>query len=154
MSIINRDLKPNEAMLKLLCQYIGLKEIVGIEHNEKIVSWFHDLGFRWIHDDETSWCSLTINWIAWKLGVERSMKLDARSWLNCGSHANNPMPGDVVVFWRENINSWKGHVGLFMGFTNSKSGIYTLGGNQNNEINITIYPFERLLGIRCLNYLK
>jgi len=148
-----RKLTPSEAMLKLLSQYIGLQEIPGIQHNETILQWFHDIGYEWVRDDETSWCSCVINWVALQLDIERSMRLDARSWMGVGDQPNFPMPGDVVIYWRENINSWKGHVGLYMGFTIDKKGIYTLGGNQGNEINITVYPFDRLLGIRSLKYL-
>jgi uncharacterized protein (TIGR02594 family) len=150
---MNRQLNPNEAMLQLSMEYIGMKEIVGDNDNQTIVSWFKDIGFAWVKDDETAWCSCMMNWIAWKLNIARSMRLDARSWLKVGVKATNPMPGDIVVFWREDRNSWKGHVGLFMGYNNLRTGIYTLGGNQNNEVNITIYSVTQLLDIRCLNYL-
>lgn len=118
-----------------------------------ILGWFQDLGFNWIQNDETAWCSLFINWLAKENGIEHSKKLDARSWMNIGENAENPSKGDIVVFWRESLaNSWKGHVGLFMGQQDDH--IYCLGGNQDNQVNIKPYPLSRLLGFRKLNFIN
>ncbi len=43
-----------------------------------------------------------------------------------------PEFGDVVVFWRERRDSWKGHVGFFHGFSQDGTRVYCLGGNQGN----------------------
>lgn len=124
-------------------EFYGLKEIPGNEHNPVIMGWVRDLHFEaTVLDDETAWCSLFINWLCWKLGLERSMRLDARSWLRIGINVpiEEAQLGDIVVFWRENISSWKGHVGLFNGYDDKY--IYTGGGNQNNQVNISPYPIE------------
>jgi hypothetical protein len=58
------------------------------------------------------------------------------------------MQGDIVVFWRESIKSWKGHVGFYI---REKDGwIYTLGGNQANQVKISAYPKSRVLSYRRL----
>ena len=129
--------------------FYGLKEIPGAEHNPVIVKWFQDLGFTRIRDDETAYCSLWINWLAWSLHLERSGKLDARSWLGVGKPVEDPQRGHVTVFWRRSLSDWRGHVGLFV----RKEGnlIYVLGANQDNQVNIKGYPENRLLGYRELN---
>ena len=151
MEYNTRKLLPSEAMIKLASQYIGMQEIIGEQDNQTIVQMFQDIGYGWIKDDETSWCSCFINWLAFKLNCERSGKLDARSWISIGKTELNPRPGDIVVFWRESLTSWKGHVALFLGYS-STGDILCLGGNQSNEVNITIYPKERVLSFRRLVY--
>ena len=146
---MNRDIKINEKMLALAASYIGLKEIVGKDNNPIILDMFAEVGHSWVKDDETSWCSCFINFIAKKSEANISGKLDARSWLNVGIATQYPEPGDIVVFWREKKESWKGHVGLFIGYT-INGDVYCLGGNQNNEVNISVYSRIRLLGFRKL----
>ncbi len=148
-----RKLTPAEAMLRLASQYIGLQETPGKGNNPVIIQMFRDIGQSWVQDDETSWCSAFINWIAWNVKCEMSGKLDARSWLKIGTDVNIPEPGDVVVYWRDSISSWKGHVGLFTGYSRTGK-IWTLGGNQSNEIRISQYDEEKLLSFRKLKYIQ
>ena len=138
-----------QQMLNRALDFYGLKEIPGPENNPIIMGWFKDLGFTWVQGDETAWCSCFVNYLAWDLGLERSGKLNARSWLGVGSSVDNPEKGDVVVLWRENIDSWRGHVGLFI--RKDQTHIWILGGNQNNSVSIAPYPKGRLLDYRSLN---
>lgn len=126
--------------------FYGVKEVPGAEHNPVIVKWFQDIGHKWVRDDETAWCSCYINWLAWSLNLERSGKLDARSWLGVGYQVTVPRRGHITIFWRRSASDWRGHVGLFV----RKEGgyIYVLGGNQDNQVNIKPYPESRLLGYR------
>ena len=144
-----RYLKPNAEMLLKAMEFYGLEEVPGEKDNPIILDWFSDLGFNWVQDDETAWCSCFINWVALKCGCERSFELTARSWLRIGEETVHPEVGDIVVFWREHLSGWKGHVGLFTGF-DTKGNIYTLGGNQDNKVNIKLYDKDRLLSYRKL----
>ncbi|WP_299213720.1 TIGR02594 family protein [uncultured Dokdonia sp.] len=132
-----------------LSQY-GITEKVGRLHSPAIVNYFKEIGHQWVKDDETAWCSAFANWVALKANKQGSAKLNARSWLDVGKKVITPTVGDVVVFWRESKNSWKGHVGFFIGYSEDRTKIYCLGGNQNNQINIKAYPVYRLLGFRRL----
>ena len=133
-----------------LSQY-GVTEIVGKEHNPIVLNYFKEIGHTWVSTDETAWCSAFTNWVALKAKVERSNKLTARSWLQVGTEINKPKLNDVVVLWRHKKSSWKGHVGLFISFSDDKKHIYVLGGNQGNQVNIKKYPVYRLLGFRRLS---
>lgn len=161
----DRELTPPEAMMQFLSQYVGLHEIVGQRNNPIIVDWFKEIGFSWVKDDETAWCSCTQNYVAKQLSIERSGKLDARSWMNAGLPVEDPVPGDIAVFWEGDPNpaiNWHGHVTQFKGFTRDGSGIWCLGGNQSNQVKDSIYPVNGkigstrmgLLGFRRLRYLK
>jgi uncharacterized protein (TIGR02594 family) len=139
-----------ELLLEMLRHY-GMKEIFGPTHNPEIVAMFKDIGYDWVKDDETAWCSASLNYFCKKLGYEKSGKLDARSWLQMPIQVLKPTMGDVVVLWRNDPNSWEGHVGLYI--AGDINDIYVLGGNQNNMINISSYPRNRILGFRQLKKL-
>lgn len=136
-------------ILDIALNEIGVKEIVGKQHNPRVLNYFSEIGHSWVKDDETAWCSAFANWVHLKAGVEKSGKLNARSWLNVGVQISNPVKGDIVVFWRESPNSWKGHVAFFIRET--PNWIYVLGGNQNNQVKISAYPKQRLLQYRRCN---
>ena len=106
------------------------------------------MGYEWVKDDETAWCSAFVNWVCKKANLEYSGALNARSWLNIGCEVANPEIGDLVVFWRGDPNGWQGHVAFFI--REAKNHIYVLGGNQNNQVKISAYPKSRLLKYRRL----
>jgi uncharacterized protein (TIGR02594 family) len=142
-AITQEIMRPFEAALSLY----GEKEIKGKQDNPKIIQMFNDLGFNGEKlKDETSWCAAFVNWILMSTGYKNTGKLNARSFLDLSNETEQPELGDIAIFWRESIDSWKGHVGFYI---REKDGwIYVLGGNQNNEVNIKGYPKSRLLGYR------
>ena len=137
-------------LLSIAAAEIGVKEIAGKNANKQILNYAKECGFQDYVSDETAWCSLFINWVAHRAGMKRSNSLAARSWLNVGMMIENPEPGDIVVFWRGKIESWQGHVGVFVGFSSDGTRIYSLSGNQGNQVSITAYPRNQLLGFRRL----
>lgn len=144
---MNRTLTTSERTISFASNWIGL--IKSPNDNPMIMQMYYDIGQEWVENDD--WSSAFANWICLKLGLVRSGNLNAQSWLNVGQITSFPHHGDIVVFWKENKNSWKGHVGFFAGFTGTKEAdIYCLGGNQQNEVNISVFPNERLLGFRRL----
>lgn len=138
-------------LLAIALSQLGVKEIRGKEDNPTIVNYAKEAGFEWVNDDETPWCSIFLNWCTQKAKLISSGKANARSWLQVGNSTQNPVPGDIVVYWRGNPNSWTGHVGLFLGYNQNGSHIFTLGGNQGNQVSIAPYSSIQLLGFRTLN---
>jgi uncharacterized protein (TIGR02594 family) len=134
-------------ILKLAFTQYGIREIPGPqENNPEILKYFKEIGHDWVQDDEKAWCSAFTNWICKSVGYAWSGELNARSWLATGFATTTPVPGDIVVLWRESITSWKGHVGFYI--NHDDSNIWVLGGNQNNSVNIAPYPIGRLLEYR------
>lgn len=127
---------------------IGIKEIVGKQHNKEVLKYFNETGHEWVKDDEMAWCSAFVNWCAKEAGLKRSGKLNARSWLTIGEKIEKPTTGDIVVLWRESPTSWKGHVGIYCRQT--KNYIYILGGNQANSVCVKAYQKRQLLEYRRL----
>lgn len=141
----------NELFTTALGEY-GISEKPGKgQHNARILKYFSEIGHEWVENDETAWCSAFINWCAKMNCLERSNKLNARSWLDIGEVIEEPQQGDIVIFWRESKDSWKGHVAIFVAKRDKT--IFVLGGNQANMVKITGYSQDRLLGYRRLRKL-
>ena len=129
----------------------GVKEHAGTTNNNpQILNYAFEAGLNNDGTDEFAWCSIFMNWLAGKAGLEKSNKVNARSWLTVGLEISQPAIGDIVVFWRGARTGWKGHVGIFYGFTNNNTSVNVLGGNQNNGVNIKSYSAHRVLGYRRL----
>lgn len=133
-------------ILKIALAEYGIKETVGNLHNSEVLKYFHESGFSSVKDDETSWCSAFMCWCVMKAGLPHTQNLMARSWLDWGTKVFTPEIGDIAVFWRESATSPWGHVGIYV--RNDGTQVWTLGGNQNNEVSVKPYPGSKLLGYR------
>lgn len=139
-----------EQLLKIAFNELGTEEIVGDKHNPQVLKYASDTKIAGITTDEIAWCSTFVNWVAWKAGLQYSGKANARSWLNVGTKVTLPEPGDVVVFWRESPQSWKGHVGIFVGVSFDKKRVYCIGGNQGNRVSVSAYRIDTVLSYQRL----
>lgn len=143
-----------EDLLKIAFNELGTEEIVGNENNPEVLKYASEPGIAGITNDEIAWCSTFVNWVAWKSGLQFSGKANARSWLSVGNKVTEPEPGDVVVFWRESPQSWKGHVGIFLGVSTDKKRVYCLGGNQGNRVSVSAYRYNTVLSFQRLAPIK
>jgi len=140
-----------DKLFKTAVAELGQKEIQGSQNSPTIVNYAREAGFSWVNDDETPWCSIFMNWVALKAGLERSKQANARSWLQVGRNVDTtPRPGDIVVFWRNSPTAREGHVGLFFGFSKDGEKVYCLGGNQGNQVSIAAFSAGTVLGFRRL----
>ncbi len=58
-----------------------------------------------------------------------------------------PLPGDIVVWWREKLEGWMGHVGLVHQLNNGM--LYTIEGNKSPQVqgfSYVLSRMEKLLG--------
>lgn len=98
------------------------------------------------YDDKVSWCSSFVNWSLGRAGILGTQSALARSWLEWGESLAAPTLGCIVVLWRDEPTSWKGHVGYYLRH-DSKS-IHLLGGNQLESVCEHSYPLESVLSYR------
>lgn len=128
-------------------KFIGLQEVPGKDSSSVIMSML-TLDAGWPEGDDVPWCSAFVNYICWLAGVSRSKKLNARSWLDTGRVVPlvEAQQGFDVVVLSRGPNPAQGHVGFY--HSHGGDTIHLLGGNQNDEVNITPYPKERVLGVR------
>ena len=138
-------------LIKIASEEIGIKEVEGEGSNPRILEYAKEVGFdSWFHDDDTPWCSLFLNWVAMKAGVERSHDGRASSWQNVGKKIVTPEPGDIGLFSPTPGGTNVTHVGIFTGYSQDKSRIYLLGGNQSDMVNISGFKTDTLVEFRRL----
>lgn len=123
-------------------------DIVGTNNNARVLSYFKDIGHKWVTNDDTAWCAAFVNWVLKKADKPGTGLLNARSFLTYGVSTKTPELGDIVVLWRVSKTSALGHVGFFIKET--PQGIYILGGNQNDSVNITLFNKTQVLDFRKL----
>jgi uncharacterized protein (TIGR02594 family) len=114
------------------------------------LNFFKETGNGAIKTDEDAWCSVFVSYCAKQAGLNYSKKANAKSWLQQGTATTNPKPGDIVVFWREDPDSWEGHVAIYLGRDESTNEIICLGGNQDDQVCIRNYYTNRVIGYRTL----
>jgi uncharacterized protein (TIGR02594 family) len=139
-------------------RYITKKGIENVKYNDVLYCLTVPSGKIVVRDlngtiYQTGNCSIFMDWCAMKAGVERTHKANARSWLDVGEKTDNPQTGDIVIFKRGN-NTWSGHVAIYIAPLTVEHGktdlIYVLGGNQSNEVKISLYDSLNVLGYRKL----
>lgn len=133
-------------IIELALKEFAVTEIVGKNHNARILQYSKAIGHPEVKDDETAWCSIFANYICMQAGYLFTGRLNARSWLDIGKPTSQPEMGDIVVFWRNDPKSGEGHVGFFI--KQDEKGIHVLGGNENNMVTIIPYSPSKLLGYR------
>ena len=142
---------------KLSAYEIAEKEI-GVKedsrqgrHSPRVINYLMTVGnYR---NDETAWCAAFVNWCLFQSGLHGTYKPNARSfiellskpgWVEVARH--QARKGDIVVLWREKVDSWKGHVGFFESWQ-GQDFVRLLGGNQDNSVCLKLYPSHRILKI-------
>lgn len=124
----------------------GVREKPGPGSNPRISEYLKTVGLG--ADDSISWCSAFQAWCfkqaygTFPVGVTGA----ARSWLKVGQKVTEPEPGDIVIFWRGNPNSWQGHVAQYLGHNGGS--LIVVGGNQSDAVTIASYIEVQLLGYR------
>lgn len=150
----------NELILRTAIKELGVKEIQGSGNNARVVEYhkYASKSNKVEQNDSVPWCSSFICFViehcipafnnpdGEPMGSTNSMM--ARSWEKWGiSTKKDPLPGDIVVFWRGKKSGWQGHVAILLR-VNRDGSLVCLGGNQNDEVNITTFSPSRLLDIR------
>ncbi len=125
-------------------KYIGIQEILGKEHNPKIMQWADELGLGKVYtNDEIPWCGLYVAIVCKRANKEVVVNpLWARNWLKFGTKQPTAMLGDILVFSRGS----GGHVGFYVG--EDADCYHVLGGNQGDKVCVTRILKTRCLGIR------
>lgn len=132
--------------LKIARGEVGVAEIVGVDHNDRVLE-YHSVTTLRATSDEVPWCASFVSWVMEQAGLPSQRSARARDWETYGQKLDTPLMGCIVVFWRKSRSSGSGHVGFYMG-KDRLGRILVLGGNQSNEVNISAYDPDQLLGYR------
>ncbi len=123
----------------------GVAQYPAGQSNPRITEYHKGTNLRG-YDDKAAWCSSFVNWCLAQVGIAGTGSALARSWLEWGQALAEPVPGCLVVIYRDDPSSWKGHVGFYL--RSDAQHIYLLGGNQLEQVREHFYPLECVLGYR------
>ena len=135
----------NINIMKSALEDLGIKETPGTVNNEKIVQYFKDVGYSWVQDDETSWCTAFLGAVLKRAGAIYLKTLRARDYLNYPNAVTSPKKGDIAIFSRTSDPVY-GHVGFYISETQDE--VKVLGGNQADKVGYMGISKSRLLGYR------
>ena len=156
------DIEPsrNELILRTAIKELGVKEIQGSGNNQRVVEYhkFASKSNKVEQPDSVPWCSSFVCFVVEHCipafnnpdgkPMSSTNSMMARSWEKWGiSTKKYPMAGDIAVFWRGSKTGWQGHVAILLR-VNKDGSLVCIGGNQNDEVNITTFSASRLLDIR------
>lgn len=123
----------------------GVKTFPAGLSNPRIMQYHDETNLRG-YDDKASWCSSFVNWTFAQVGITGTGSALARSWLQWGRALQTPVTGCVVVLWRDDPESWKGHVSFFL--RADETSVFLFGGNQLDAVREHTYPRASVLGYR------
>jgi hypothetical protein len=66
----------------------------------------------------------------------------ANGWAYAPNSGYEPQPGDIVVWWREKLAGWKGHVGFVHQVKDGM--LYTIEGDKSPNVQGFSYVFSRI----------
>jgi uncharacterized protein (TIGR02594 family) len=99
--------------------------------------------------DEIAWCAAGLGWCLEETGYRSTRRPDARSYEHYGDKCN-PQLGSICVLWRDNPESWRGHVGFRVMWNQDLVWLY--GANQTlfdggpcNTWSLCPFPTNRVL---------
>lgn len=129
--------------MKIAKAELGTKEIVGPEHNKRVLE-YHATTTLKAKTDEVPWCSSFVNWVLAQSGYKTTRSAAARSWIRYGKEC--ALQYGAIVVTSRGSDPTAGHVAFC---TNHDSKyVYLLGGNQSNSVSITRMPIARILAVR------
>jgi uncharacterized protein (TIGR02594 family) len=124
---------------------IGVKEVAGDGSNPTVEA-YHAATSIGASDDSVPWCASFVNWCLKEADTPGTGSPAARSFMKWGKGISKPVEGCICVFSMGDPNGWKGHVGFYV--EEDDTHISVLGGNQSDEVNISRYSKDKLLGYR------
>lgn len=130
---------------------LGVKEYEGLASNPQIEA-YHKVTGLGSSDDAVPWCSSFLNWCFITNGLAGTNSPASRSWTQWGQAVplKELSQGDVVVFrLADDPDSWRGHVGLYMGDEGLPyEKVYILSGNMSDSVNISEWSRADIIAIR------
>lgn len=123
---------------------IGVREIPGPVDNKRIEEYFTYVNYpvpeKYV--DEIHWCAAFLCAVLEMSGYRSPRSAWSQAWLNWGIPCN-PLYGAVVIF---KYTPRSGHVGLIHRV--SSNGLWVLGGNQSDSVNISFFSTRNVVGYR------
>lgn len=125
--------------MKTAMKEIGQKEIPGPNKaNPRILDYHKAARFKRKDDSggENAWCAAFVSWIMKHHGyTPPKYAMRALQWMDFGKPIKKPSYGAIAIKKRKK----GGHVAFVVGQSRDGKFLYVLGGNQDDEVNISKY---------------
>ena len=124
----------------------GVCEVPGKRDNPRIEEYFATTSYPspQNYTDEVAWCGAFVNWVVEQAGFKGPQDAAwSQAWRHWGQGLRSIRHGAIVVFHWGND---KGHVGFIDDW--DERGIWVLGGNQSDEVNVTKFGYSRVVAYR------
>tara|TARA_B100000902_G_scaffold69388_1_gene75293 strand:+ start:291 stop:1802 length:1512 start_codon:yes stop_codon:yes gene_type:complete len=112
--------------------------------NPKIKFLWDEIGYNGAqYADEVAWCAVFTGAVLKRSGNKYIKTAQSRKYAGYGKKVSldDVKQGDIVVFFRNGLESGKGHVGFATGNKTDRT-IEVLGGNQSNTLSVRSYQLS------------
>lgn len=135
-------------MYAMAVSQLGIKEEEGPKANPQIVEYAKHTELQ-ATSDEVPWCSAFANWVVDEAGFQGTRSAAARSWLKWGVRLEEAIIGCIVVLDRQDSsNPNAAHVAFCTKPDLGDGLIRCIGGNQSDQVKVSTYKSNRVLGYR------
>lgn len=133
--------------VKIALKEIGVKEIMGFVHNSRVLEYQATTAGKY-SDDETPWCGSFISWVMKEAKISHNIIYTerAKEWIKFGKAIDKPVPGAIAI--KDRVGG--GHVCIVIGKSDDGY-LLCVGGNQNDEVNISKYKENVFTNFRVPN---
>ncbi|MFZ5432973.1 MAG: peptidoglycan-binding protein [Calditrichota bacterium] len=126
----------------------GAGEIGGNNRGKWVRKYLNGLA-----EEGSSWCAGFTSWCFHRVPGEPPLEYSVgardilrqfkqRGWAHAPNDGYQPLPGDVVVWWRVRADGWQGHVGIVYQLKDGM--LYTIEGNKSSKVQGFSYVFSRM----------
>jgi len=123
--------------VKIALKEVGIYEIKGDLHHPRVLEYHKTTAGRY-GTDEVPWCGSFVNWVMLKAKYQTVAYPErAKAWLEFGRPVGEPVLGAIAIKSRKG----GGHVNIVVGM-NYVGQLWCVGGNQNDEVNLSLYDQE------------
>lgn len=143
-SPVDTVLETDPIWLKRAFLEVGVTEVAGSKDNPRIIE-YHSVTSLKATEDSISWCSSFVCWVLEMSSIKSTRSAAARSYTNFGEKLSKGKRGCIAVFARP-PSPTSGHVAFYLYETDNH--VAVLGGNQDNQVKVSLYKKSNLLGYR------
>ncbi len=99
-----------------------------------------------------NWCAAFVSWCfsqsgpmpyRYSIGARDILaQFKTKGWAFGPDSKSSPEPGDIVVWWRDKLSSWEGHIGFVYELRDGM--LYTIEGNHSTRVAGFSYVYSRM----------
>jgi uncharacterized protein (TIGR02594 family) len=133
----------NTPWLQVAHGEIGQREMPGRDNNSRVMEYISAVRSpQGVQDDDVDWASAFVEWTLNQTDIRGPRTMRPRDWLNWGRIVDPPQRGCIIVLDLGRLS----HVGFYLDDVGASYKV--LGGNQSDQVSISLYHRDSGLGCR------